>query len=171
MFETKVYTSHQRNVYGWGWFAISFVIGLILISLEWNKLGFIAFLWGALSLYTGYFGKNNDSKNPKILMCPKCQILHELFNLNNNEESTIFAYEKIRVRSKDGLHIYPLICFNCKNLTEYASDSENYSGNSTCGFEYFKTKKVSKKNLNDAMAYAKKEGCASALKKLKTLFN
>ena len=32
MFETKVYTSHQRRLYGWGWFAICFIIGLILIS-------------------------------------------------------------------------------------------------------------------------------------------
>jgi len=169
MFESKVYTSHQRQVYGWGWFGISLIIGFILVSLEWNKLGIVAFIWGGLSLYAAYFGKNDDSKNPKILMCPKCQILHEPFNLNNNEESTLFTYQKVKVRISDGLHIYPLICFKCKNLTEYASDPLNYSGNSTCGFEYFKTKKISKENLNDALVFAKRDGCKIALKKLKHL--
>ena len=170
MIEPKVYTSQQRRLYAWGWLAISFIIGLILISFEWNKLGIAAFVFGGLSLYTGYFGKNDDSKNPRLLMCPKCQIPNEMFNLNNNKQATIFTYEKTRVRNSDGLVIYPLICFKCRTLTEWASDSMNISGNSTYGFEYFKTKKASKKNINDALDCAKKFGHMMAAKKLKKFF-
>ena len=170
MFETKVYTSHQRRLYGWGWFAICFIIGLILISFEWNKLGIATFVFGGLSLYTGYFGKNDDSKNPRLLMCPKCQIPNEMFNLNNNKQASIFTYDKKRIRNSDGLEIYPLICFECGNLTEWASDSMNISGNSTCGFEYFKTKKASKKNIKDSLDYAEKFGHMMAAKKLKKFF-
>ena len=46
----------------------------------------------------------------------------------------------------------------------------NISGNSTCGFEYFKTKKASKKNIKDSLDYAEKFGHMMAAKKLKKFF-
>jgi hypothetical protein len=45
----------------------------------------------------------------------------------------------------------------------------NISGNSTCGFEYFKTKKTSKKNIKEALDFAKKFGHMMTAKKLKKL--
>ena len=62
MFETKVYTSHQRKLYGWGWFAIAFIICLVLTSYGWNKLAIAASIFGAMSLYTAYFGTNDDAQ-------------------------------------------------------------------------------------------------------------
>ena len=168
MFETKVYTSYQRKLYGWGWFAIAFVICLVLTSYGWNKLAIVASIFGAMSLYAAYFGTNDDSQNPCQIMCPKCQDMHGMFDLNKDKKATIFIYKegKPRIRRSDGLEIYPLICFKCKNLTEWASDTHNYSGNATCGFEYFKTKKVTKKDINEALDDAKKIRSDIATKKL-----
>ena len=57
----KYYTKKQRITYGLGWFAISFVIGFILQSLNWIILSYIAYGFGALSLYTGFFSTNDPN--------------------------------------------------------------------------------------------------------------
>ena len=50
MFEKKYYTRRQRKLYGWGWFAISFILGIIFVGLEWNILAFLAFAFGIMSI-------------------------------------------------------------------------------------------------------------------------
>ena len=40
----------------------------------------------------------------------------------------IYNEGKPKIRDSDGLHIYPMICFKCKTMTEWASDPENQSG-------------------------------------------
>ena len=50
-----------------------------------------------------------------------------------------------------------MICFKCKSLTEFAADPNNASGRALDGVEYFKTKKISEKNIMDALDYAKKK--------------
>ncbi len=167
----KVYTSTQRIKYGWGWFAISIVLGVIFVSLDWTILAWIVIIFSGLSLVTAYFGKNDDSQNERLLVCPKCQIGNSMFNLNNNPHSTLFIYneDKPEVRKKDGLNIFPMICFECKKVIKWAADSENYSGNATYGFEYFKSKKITKKDLNEAIDTAIKNNNEASLKKLKKL--
>ena len=81
----------------------------------------------------------------------------ETFNLTKRKSSQIMSYNEgsPRVRAKDGLHIYPMICFNCKTFSEYASDPYNASGNSINGIEYFKSIKLNKKHISEALKYAK----------------
>tara|TARA_B100000029_G_C16749906_1_gene657800 strand:+ start:262 stop:429 length:168 start_codon:yes stop_codon:yes gene_type:complete len=50
MFEKKYYTRKQRKLYGWGWFAISFILGFIFIGLDWIILSWIAFTFGVMSI-------------------------------------------------------------------------------------------------------------------------
>jgi len=123
---------------------------------------------------------NKDSKqaqedcknaNQKILCCPKCNIKEKMLNLLKKKDPQLMTFNegKPRVRSSDGLHIYPMICFNCKIMTEYASDIENQSGNAVDGIEYFKTKKVGKKELNEALDYAKSINNETLIRKVKNL--
>lgn len=90
------------------------------------------------------------------LMCPKCKIKEELFNMANREECTVMIYNEHnpRVRKEDGLHIFPMICFKCKTMTEFASDPTNESGKAIDGVEYFKTKKITQKDVYEARIYA-----------------
>ena len=93
----------------------------------------------------------------QTLECPNCRIEESLFNLNNRESATImiFGEGKPKIRSKDGLHTYPLICFNCNTITEWGADPLNESGKAVKGVEYIKTKKISKKDKAEAIEYAK----------------
>ena len=50
-----------------------------------------------------------------------------------------------RVREKDGLDIYPLLCLKCNYVTEWASDPLNESKKTIDGIEYFKKFKLNKK--------------------------
>ena len=50
MFKKKYYTRRQRKLYGWIWFAISFILGFIFVGLDWSILAFIAFAFGIMSL-------------------------------------------------------------------------------------------------------------------------
>ena len=54
MFKRRFYTTKQRKIYGWGWFAISMIIGMIFTILDWKILSYLAYLFAILSLYTGY---------------------------------------------------------------------------------------------------------------------
>ena len=123
---------------------------------------------------------NKDSKqaredwknaNQKILCCPKCNIKEKMLNLFKKKDPQLMIYNegKPRVRPSDGLHIYPMICFNCKTMTEYSSDIENHSGNAIEGIEYFKTKKVGKKEFNEALNYAKSINNNILIRKIKNL--
>ena len=57
----KYYTKKQRILYGLGWFGISFVVGFIFQSFNWIILSYIAYGFGALSLYTGFFSTNDPN--------------------------------------------------------------------------------------------------------------
>ena len=116
---------------------------------------------------------NEDLKsaNKKILICPKCKIKEKMFNLYNKKNPQMMIYNegKPRVRATDGLHIYPMICFNCKTMSEYASDPNNQSGKAIEGIEYFKTKKISQKEKSEALNYAKSLNNKILIDKIKKL--
>ena len=111
------------------------------------------------------------SANRKILICPKCNIKEKMLNLFNKKNPQMMIYNegKPRVRATDGLHIYPMICFNCKTMSEYASDINNQSGKAIEGIEYFKTKKISQKEKSEALNYAKSLNNKILIDKIKKL--
>ena len=57
----RYYTKKQRILYGLGWFGISFIIGFIFQSFDWVILSYIAYGFGTLSLYTGFFSTNDPN--------------------------------------------------------------------------------------------------------------
>ena len=61
MFKRRFYTQKQRKLYGWGWFAIFFLVGGVFRELGWIILSYIFFFFCGLSLFTAYFGKNDTS--------------------------------------------------------------------------------------------------------------
>ena len=81
----------------------------------------------------------------------------------------IYNENKPRIRAKDGLHIYPMVCFNCKTFSEFSSDPNDSSGKSINGIEYFKSTKLSKKHISEALSYAKKVDNKVQIQKLKKL--
>ena len=111
------------------------------------------------------------SANRKILICPKCKIKEKMFNLFNKKNPQMMIYNegKPRVRASDGLHIYPMICFNCKTMSELSSDPNNQSGKAIEGIEYFKTKKISQKEKSEALNYAKSLNNKILIDKIKKL--
>jgi hypothetical protein len=160
-FDPKYYTEKQSRLYGVGWFIITFAIGSFFSYIDWSIISYLFFGFAGLSLYFGFFKNINESSTQNTLMktltCPKCQIKEELFNLFNREDSTLFLYNQHnpRVRAEDGLHIFPIICFKCEQVTEFASDPMNESGKALDGVEYFSQRKITKKDKNDASEYAK----------------
>ena len=106
------------------------------------------------------------------LICPKCKIKEDLFNLLHREDATLMMYNqnKPRVRAEDGLHIFPLICFECEQVIEFASDPMNESGKAVDGVEYFSSRKITKKDKNDAAEYAKLMN-SCLLKKINSIDN
>ena len=62
-----------------------------------------------------------------------------------------------------------MICFNCKTMSEYASDPNNQSGKAIEGIEYFKTKKISQKEKSEALNYAKSLNNKILIDKIKKL--
>ena len=159
-FDPKYYTEKQSRLYGLGWFIISSGIGGFFSYINWSLISYLFFGFAGLSLYYGFFKNINESNREnvsmKTLICPKCKIKEELFNLSNREDSTLFMYNQYnpRVRADDGLHIFPIICFKCKQVTEFASDPMNESGKAIDGVEYFSQRKITKKDKNDAAEYA-----------------
>ena len=106
-----------------------------------------------------------------VIACPNCKFKEKLFNLNNNHAAKlmIFNEDKPMIRKKDGLNIFPMICFKCKSLTEFAADPNNASGRALDGVEYFKKKKISEKNIMDALDYPKKINNELLIKKINNL--
>lgn len=104
------------------------------------------------------------------VMCPNCKIKEDLFNLLHRESATVIIYNegKPRVRPEDGLHIYPLICFKCKKVTEFASDPMNQSGKAIDGVEYFSSRKINETDKQDAIDYAQKMN-SCLLKKIESI--
>ena len=117
--------------------------------------------------------ETNTQENFKdqVIICPKCKVEEKLFNLAKRKNSKLMIYNenKPRIRAKDGLHIFPMICFNCKTFSEFASDPNNSSGKSINGIEYFKSQKLNKKHISEALIYVNKMNNKIQIKKLKTL--
>ena len=81
----------------------------------------------------------------KELICKNCGHSETLEKINGSNVTKILIAPYPRERKKDGLHIYPLYCLKCNYITEWATDSQNISGNAIDGIEYFKTFKINKK--------------------------
>ena len=108
----------------------------------------------------------------KTLMCPKCKIPEEVENMFNREACTLIIYNQARpeTRSSDGLHVYPMICLKCKNVTEWASDPTNQSGKAVDGVEYIKTRKIEDTDIALAKMEARALKLDLCLKKLEDKF-
>tara|TARA_B100001057_G_C22403977_1_gene777003 strand:+ start:26 stop:352 length:327 start_codon:yes stop_codon:yes gene_type:complete len=76
------------------------------------------------------------------MICSNCNISENLENLNNREDAKLYMAELPKTRSSDGLEIYPLICFECELVTDFAADPHNSSGNAKDGFEFFSSYKI-----------------------------
>lgn len=165
----KVYYKKQRILYGFSWMLIFAAASYFVdrfFEIRW--LATTLMIFSGLSFLTGLFGQNEDSDNPIGLACPKCKILHSVVDVNIDPQSSIFNYGEdcYRIREKDGLHIYPLLCLNCNTVTEFASDHQNVSGHAVCGQEYFDSRKITKTDLNNAFACARKYKLNHFLSKL-----
>ena len=105
----------------------------------------------------------------KYLRCPKCKVDEQVYEMNIREESTLAMYNEFnpRVRQSDGLNIYPLYCFICRSVTEWASDPFNNSEKAYKGVEYFQTRKSNKGDLKEIINYADMCGVNSLKSKIK----
>jgi hypothetical protein len=150
---------------------IIFIISYFFYSIQWIILSIIFFIFSGILLLITYLNRNQNSKSQNVLMCPKCQIGNSLYNLNNNPHSTIFIYRENapKIKPYEGLNIFLLLCFKCKKITEWTSDSSNISKNAKFGFEYFKSRVITKKDINDAMLDAEQSCSVDSLKKLKKI--
>jgi len=172
---SKVYFKEDRLKYSFLWMLIfagaSFLAFIIFPTEGTNWLASILMMLSGLSLVTGIWGTNDDSESPNGLACPKCKIFHPLLNINIDKDSKIYMYGEycFRKRESDGLNIYPLLCLKCKSITEYAADPQNQSGHAVCGYEYFKTKKMTKKDYKNAYEYAEQNNHLHILSKLKKI--
>ena len=154
-------------------FILSIVSGYYLYKVQWIILSVIFFTLGSISLLIAFYNKNQETQNKKIIMCPKCKIENQLYNLNNNHYSTIFIYREHDsiIKSEDNLDIFLLICFKCKKITKWAIDTDNNSGNAKYGFQYFETRIVTKEDLIKATQDAEQSCSVHSLDKLKVLSN
>mgnify|MGYP006248510711 FL=1 len=84
------------------------------------------------------------NKNTK-LRCKNCGHKETLANVTESMNTKILIAQVPRVREKDGLDIYPLLCLKCNYVTEWASDPLNESKKAIEGVEYFKKFKLNKK--------------------------
>ena len=84
------------------------------------------------------------NKNTK-LRCKNCGHKETLANVTESMNTKILIAQVPKVREKDGLDIYPLLCLKCNYVTEWASDPLNESKKAIDGVEYFKKFKLNKK--------------------------
>jgi len=90
-------------------------------------------------------GDKRKDRIMKELICKNCGHSETLEKINGSNVTKILIAPYPRERKKDGLHIYPLYCLKCNYITEWSVDSQNISGNTIDGIEYFKTFKINKK--------------------------
>tara|TARA_A100001015_G_C15038722_1_gene738080 strand:- start:2925 stop:3527 length:603 start_codon:yes stop_codon:yes gene_type:complete len=107
----------------------------------------------------------------QTVICPSCNVEEELFDMAHREDSKIYIFNegKPRVRQEDGLHIYPLVCFNCNKLTEWSFDPNNDSGKAINGVEYFETVNITRKFKEDALKESEINNHYVASKKIEEL--
>lgn len=84
------------------------------------------------------------NKNIK-LRCKNCGYKEILENVTQSINTKILIAQVPRIRKKDGLDIYPLLCQKCNYVTEWASDPFNVSKKAVDGVEYFRKFKLNKK--------------------------
>tara|TARA_A100001011_G_C14231111_1_gene808871 strand:+ start:632 stop:1015 length:384 start_codon:yes stop_codon:yes gene_type:complete len=84
------------------------------------------------------------NKNIK-LRCKNCGYNETLENVTQSMNTKILIAQVPRIRKKDGLDIYPLLCQKCNYVTEWASDPFNVSKKAVDGVEYFRKFKLNKK--------------------------
>jgi len=162
---------YVNKLWFWGLFIICFVIGYFLYLTQWIILSIVFFIIGGISLLISCIGKNIDYQNKNLLMCPKCEIGNQLYNLNNNHNSTIFIYREREqtIKSNNDSDVFYLICFKCKDIVEWAQDSNNISGSAKFGFQYFKTKEITKNDLSIALQEAEQSCSVHSIDRLKKI--
>jgi hypothetical protein len=118
-----------------------------------------------------YRANLEEGKHDPQLICPECKTSEKIHNLFKRKSAKIFIYNEKspRVRKSDGLHIYPMLCFNCKTVCEFASDPQNNSGKAVKGIEYIRYKKMNAKNKKDALNEAKSKQLKHFIDKIKKL--
>ena len=104
------------------------------------------------------------------LICQNCNQKEDLQDINIRGESLICIAQKPRKR-RDGLDIFPLLCFGCNFVSEFASDPTNISGKAVDGVEYFETFKLTERYKKIFLAYAKENKLHSALTKIQRSWN
>ena len=84
------------------------------------------------------------NKNIK-LRCKNCGYKETLENVTQSMNTKILIAQVPRIRKKDDLDIYPMLCQKCNYVTEWASDPFNVSKKAVDGVEYFRKFKLNKK--------------------------
>lgn len=147
---------------------VIFIIG-IYFNDHWLGIG--AIIFGALAIFGSLFSDDEESKDKlllkhysdssNIIRCQNCsESLAEksFFNANNTLGVELFMADTPRVKQDGidiGLNIYPMLCFKCGYVSEYATDPWNVSGRAKNGYEYFDTFKLDKEFKKKFITYAK----------------
>ena len=160
-----------KKILAWGCFLIFFVLGYYFYKIEWDILSIIFFVSGIISLLLAYYDNNQETQNKKELKCPKCKIGNQLYNLNNNHNSTIFIYKEhgSKIKLKDGLDIFLLICFKCREITKWALNNNNISKDENFDFQYFETRVITREDLSRAIQEAEQSCSVHSIDKLKNI--
>jgi len=147
---------HRPIYFLYGASLVVLAIYLYLINAN-SWFIFIAFILSFGSFGIAFEKKKINKTDIKFIKCPKCKVREKMFNLVNRKNINLFIYNEgnPRIREADGLHIYPMICFKCSKVIEFAADPLKQSKNSTENIEYFKPKEISQKNKKEALKYAK----------------
>jgi hypothetical protein len=127
----KFYTKKQRITYGLGWFAILLVVGFIFQSLNWIILSYIAYVFSALSLYTGFFSTNDPNPPQPGEFTPE--------DFDNPADYADNIYRVLKSIKKDLLDIQKKNkgILNKKNILSYINDFKKSHTIRVGGFESF----------------------------------
>tara|TARA_B100001093_G_C26784311_1_gene995985 strand:- start:624 stop:1136 length:513 start_codon:yes stop_codon:yes gene_type:complete len=125
---------------------VIFSLGIFYFESLWLTILFC--IIGGLAMIGTIFKDESDPYKEKVdnKIMIECQTCGEyvnssdFFNANNNPNGKLFLADTHRVKEDGddiGLNIYPLLCFECEHVTEYATDFMNVSGRAKNGYEYF----------------------------------
>lgn len=116
---------------------------------------------------TGIF-KSFSSK----FYCGNCGTSEKMYKINVRENSQLFTANFPITTTASipyGLNIYPLVCFKCDHVTEWAADHSNFSGNAIEGVEYFNSYRISQDIKDEIKGYAGVNNFYIALEKIEKL--
>jgi len=102
------------------------------------------------------------------LMCLECKVKYPFKNINTNKKASIFmpalprapgAYSMATGKSlePENVEVKILICFDCKNVTSFATDLDNASGKAIDFIEYFRSYKLNGSLKNQILNYEKEK--------------